>query len=73
MTNKNYSFQSLATDIPDPRQQVKVVYPLDEILVLCLCGVICGCGSFVEIAEYGREKLPFLQKPLPFEAGIPVS
>lgn len=70
MSQKEYAFQSLISDIDDPRQQAKVAYPLDEILVLCLCGVICGCDSFVDIAEFGEEKLEFLRTLLPFEAGI---
>ena len=27
-------------DLGDPRQQAKVLYPLEEILLLCLCAVI---------------------------------
>jgi len=59
------------SDIPDPRQQSKVAYPLDEILILCLSAVIAGCDSFVEISEYGDEKLDFLQEMASFTAGIP--
>jgi len=29
-------------DLPDPRQALKVVYPLDEVLLLTLCAVLCG-------------------------------
>ncbi len=64
-------FQSVIKDLPDPRQAGKVVFPLDEILLLSLCGAVSGCDSFVEIAEYGEEKLPFLRELAPFEAGIP--
>ena len=63
--------QSFISDIPDPRQQSKVAYPLDEILLLCLVAVIAGCDSFVEIAEYGVEKLEFLRNLADFESGIP--
>lgn len=51
--------------------QAKVVYRLDEILLLCLCAVISGGESFVDIAEYGEEKLEFLRTLAPFEHGIP--
>ncbi len=34
-----------------------MLYPLDEILLLSLCGVVSGCGSFVDVALYGEEKL----------------
>ena len=54
-----------------PRQQTKVLYPLDEILLLCLCGVVFGCESFVDIVEYGAEKLKFLRRLADFKHGIP--
>ena len=36
--------------LPDPRQRGKVIYPLDEVLLLCLLAVLAGAESFVEIA-----------------------
>jgi len=65
------SFQSLVSTLDDPRQHAKVLYPLDEILLLCLCGVVSGCDSFVDIAEYGTEKLNFLRRLSDFQHGIP--
>ncbi len=41
----------------DPRQRGKVLYPLDEVLLLVLLGVIAGCESWVEIARYGEKAL----------------
>ena len=49
----------------------KVVYPLNEILLLCLWGAISGCESFVNIVEYGQEKLKFLRRLSDFSGGIP--
>ena len=63
------SFQSVMSAVPDPRQTAKVVYPLDEVLLLSLCGVVSGCESFVDIAEYGEEKLSFLRELAPFKDG----
>ena len=68
---KAASFQSLISTLEDPRQQTKVLYPLDEILLLCLCGVVSGCESFVDIVEYGAEKLKFLRQLSDFEHGVP--
>ena len=39
--------------LTDPRQQVKVEYPLDEILLLVLCAVLAGANCWVEIAKFG--------------------
>lgn len=56
--------------LEDPRQAWKVVYPLPEILLLVLCGTLAGAEDFVEIARWGRRKLGFLRRLLPFERGI---
>jgi hypothetical protein len=46
-------------DLKDPRQQGKVSYPLDEILLLCLLAVLAGAETIVDIALFGRKKWPF--------------
>ena len=58
-------------DMPDPRQQGKVLYPLAEIILTSLCAIICGADSYVEIEEFGKTKIDFLKQFLPFENGIP--
>lgn len=57
--------------LEDPRQRGKVLYPLDEVLLLVLLGVIAGCESWVEIARYGEKKLALLRRFRPFEDGTP--
>jgi predicted transposase YbfD/YdcC len=65
------SFVSHFEDLPDPRQLWKVTYPLIEILLLVLCGVICQADSWVEIATFGEARLEYLRQFLPFERGTP--
>ena len=55
----------------DPRQQGKVDYPLDEILLLCLLGVLAGAETMVDIALFGRKKLELLRRFRPFSKGTP--
>lgn len=57
--------------LDDPRQIAKVLYPLHEIILVALCAAICGADSFVEMEEFGKAKLAFLKKILPFKNGIP--
>ena len=57
--------------LPDPRQRGKVVYPLDEVLLLCLLAVLAGAESFVEIARFGTKKLELLRRFRPFADGTP--
>jgi len=58
-------------DLEDPRQRGKVLYPLDEVLLLCLVGVIACCESWVEIAKFGEKKLALLRRFRPFADGTP--
>jgi len=57
-------------EVPEPRQKAKVLYPLPELLLCCLVGVLCGAEGWVEVEEYGEAKLDFLRRFLPFEHGI---
>ena len=54
-----------------PRQGAKVIYPLDEILLLVPCAVISGADGWTSIALYGEKKLELLGRFLPFENGTP--
>ena len=47
--------------LEDPRQAWKVVYPLPEILLLVLAATIASAEDFVEIEEWGNERLDFLR------------
>lgn len=58
-------------DLPDPRQLAKVVYPLDEILLLSLLAVVAGAETFTAIAQFGRKKLGLLRRFRPFANGTP--
>jgi predicted transposase YbfD/YdcC len=70
-STKRLSFLSHVKDLHDPRQQGKVTYPLDEVLLLCLLGVLAGAGPFTEIALFGVKKLAFLRRFRPFKHGTP--
>ena len=58
-------------DMPDARQRGKVVYPLDEVLLLCLLAVLAGAETFVDIARFGDKKIEFLRRFRPFCDGTP--
>jgi len=58
-------------DLPDPRQRGKVVYPLDEVLLLCLLAVLAGADTFVDIARFGVKKIELLRRFRPFANGTP--
>ena len=58
-------------DLPDPRQPGKVVYPLEEVLLLCLLAVLSGAETIVDIAMFGEKKLALLRRFRRFRDGTP--
>ena len=58
-------------DLPDPRQPGKVVYPLEEVLLLCLVAILGGAETVVDIALFGERKLEFLRRFRRFRDGTP--
>jgi predicted transposase YbfD/YdcC len=74
MSEKLYrEFINYSRQIEDPRQPIKLTYPLDEILFLVLCGTISGCEGWDEISFFGEEHIKFLRGYLKYESGIPSS
>lgn len=58
-------------DLPDARQAGKVMYPLTEVLLLCLLAVLAGAETFVDIALFGERKLNLLRRFRAFDHGTP--
>jgi predicted transposase YbfD/YdcC len=65
------SFLCYFSSLPDSRQVGKVIYPLDEVLLLSLLSVLAGAESFTGIARFGEKKLKLLRRFLPFRDGTP--
>lgn len=57
-------------NVTDPRLNRGFNYPLLEMVFVALCGAICDCNSWVDIAKFGKCKLAWFRKFLPFEFGI---
>jgi predicted transposase YbfD/YdcC len=64
-------FLSHFKDLKDLRQQGKISYPLDEILLLCLLAVLAGAETMVDIALFGCKKRDLLRRFRPFRHGTP--
>jgi hypothetical protein len=65
------AFLSHFDDLTDGRQPGKVVYPLDEVLLLSLLAVLAGADTFTDIARFGEKKLALLRWFRPFKDGTP--
>jgi len=55
----------------DPRIERCKLHPMQEILFLTICGVLCGCESWEDFEVFGESKLDFLKEYLPYKNGIP--
>ncbi len=59
------------SNVTDPRQVGKILYPLHEIFILVLCAVLSNANDFLAIQVYGEEKIDLLRRFSKFENGIP--
>lgn len=59
------------SSIEDPREPWRVAHPLDEVLLLVVCGTICDCDDYEGIAEWGAAHLDALRRYLPYHHGVP--
>lgn len=61
------------SSIADFRVQGRCLHQLSDILGLVLCGTLCDCDDFSEIADYGQDNLDMLRAELGFAFvnGIP--
>ena len=57
-------------EVEDHRVPGMTTYPLDEVLLTVLVGLLCRGEDFDEIEVIGRELLPWLRWFLPFRNGI---
>ena len=57
-------------DLEDPRIPGMVLYPLDEVLLTALAGLLCRAEDFDEIEVVCTELLDWLRGLLPFKHGI---
>lgn len=59
-------FESLT----DPRRR-EPTYPLENIVIMLLCAVVCGADDFVAVARWANTKKDWLAKFLDMSAGVP--
>jgi predicted transposase YbfD/YdcC len=67
------NFSRYFSGMKDPRRtgEGHHLYPLEEILFLCISAVISGMDDWTSITMFGRLKLPWLRQYLPYRRGIP--
>ena len=58
-------------ELTDPRIERTKHHALIDIVVIALCGVICGCNSWEDLPIYGRVKRDWLRRYLRLTNWIP--
>lgn len=57
--------------IRDPRAEKNQRHPLEAIVFIAICGVICGAEGWVDLQRYGALKKEWLSKYVDLSHGIP--
>jgi predicted transposase YbfD/YdcC len=57
--------------LSDDREPDRIMYRLDEVLLLVTCATISSCDDFEEIAAWGQHHLGFLRRFSEFHFGVP--
>ena len=61
MSSSSSGLLDYLADIPDPRIERCQAHRLLDILMIAVCGAICGADNWVAIAEFGRAKADWLK------------
>jgi len=70
-TKSSINFLQHIEKIEDPRIDRHKLHSLADILLITLCGAICGAESWQDFSDFGHSKLDYLRKFSPIENGIP--
>jgi predicted transposase YbfD/YdcC len=57
--------------LTDPRKRGRCLHQLIDIIVITICGILCGAQHWKEIAEFGRQRIDWLKQFIELEHGIP--
>src|SRR5260221_3212564 len=59
------------SELSDDREPGRIMYPLEEVLLLVTCATIASCDDFDDIVGWGEHHLDFLRGFSEFHCGIP--
>lgn len=57
--------------IPDPRVNRTLRHPLESILFVAICGVLCGAESWIDLEAFGVSRKEWLSRHVDLPNGIP--
>jgi len=65
------SLENCFGDLPDPRVSGRCNHKLLDIIIIAVCGVLCGADSWVGIETVGKAKESWFREFLELKHGIP--
>jgi hypothetical protein len=65
------SLETLFAQVEDPRVERSKRHRLRDIIIIAICGVICGADGWVGIEEFGKAKEAWFTDVLKLPNGIP--
>ncbi len=65
------SIEAHFSGLEDPRIERQKLHKLLDIIVIAICGVICGADNWVDIEMFGNKKVDWLRQFLELPNGIP--
>ncbi len=65
------SIGSYFESLSDPRHSRNRKHPLTEVIVISICGIICGCGGPTAIHAWAKHRKDWLSEFLSLPNGIP--
>lgn len=70
-TDFTTSLENCFGDLPDPRVSGRCDHKLLDIIIIAICGVLCGADSWVGIETVGKAKESWFREFLDLAHGIP--
>ncbi len=69
--NNQLTLMACFAEVEDPRDGPAQLHKLEDILMIAICGVICGANDWVNIELFGQAKEEWLKTILELPNGIP--
>jgi predicted transposase YbfD/YdcC len=69
--NEVRDLETIFAQVQDPRMERTKRHRLRDIIIVAICGVICGAEGWVEIEEFGKAKEAWFTELLKLPNGIP--
>ena len=64
------ALETIFAQVEGPRLERTKRHRLRDILIIAICGTICGAEGWVEIEEFGKAKASFFQELLDLPMGV---